>query len=88
MMPDVCAALESEDGRTTEQLYRAGCERWLDCAPLNGLERYNLRCSLLHRGQAQPDGSRLKPGEGAQPSENVSLCYHGEWLPLPSTRVN
>jgi hypothetical protein len=42
MMPDVCAALESEDGRTTEQRSRAWCERWLDCAPLNGLERYKL----------------------------------------------
>ncbi len=63
MMPDVCAALESPDGRTSEARYRAWCERWLDCALFNGLERYKLRCPLLHQGQAKPDDSRLKPGE-------------------------
>ena len=63
MMPDVCAGLESEDGRTSEARYRAWCERWLGSAQLNGLERYKLRCSLLHQGQAQPDASRLKPGD-------------------------
>jgi len=63
MMPDICAALESSDGRASETRYRAWCERWLDCAVFNGLERYKLRCSLLHQGQAQPDDSHLKQGE-------------------------
>src|SRR5947209_5408931 len=63
MMPDVCAALESASGRATEEQYRTWCERWLDCALFNGLERYKLRCRLLHQGRTQPDDSRLKPGE-------------------------
>jgi len=61
MIPDVCAALEN--GKTTERLYREWCERWFDCTRFNGIERYKLRCRLLHEGQAQPDDRRLRPGE-------------------------
>jgi hypothetical protein len=63
IMPDVCAALESVDGRTSEKRYRAWCESFFDCTLFNGIERYKLRCALLHQGQAQPDTSHLKPGE-------------------------
>jgi hypothetical protein len=61
MMPDICGALESDDG--SERRYRAWCRRWLDCARFSDLERYKERCSLLHQGQTQPDDSRLRPGE-------------------------
>lgn len=61
MMPDICGALESDEG--SERRSRAWCDRWLDCAIFSSLERYKERCSLFHEGQTQPDDSRLKKGE-------------------------
>lgn len=67
MIPDICGAMEAEDGRSTGARYRA----WFDkhVAPkhrtsntgeplLSGADCYILRCSLLHQGTTRHQKSR------------------------------
>ena len=55
-LPDICGALESENGKATGPKYKA----WLtanvpeEAAIADML--YGLRCSLLHQGSAYPHG--------------------------------
>jgi hypothetical protein len=57
-LPDICAALEASDGRTTGKRYVDWCDRHLSDAILSGDERYSMRCKVLHEGRA----STGKPG--------------------------
>lgn len=52
-LPDICAALESENGETTGPKYKAWCERWLGPSypMLNGEDLWTLRCGVLHQGR-------------------------------------
>lgn len=52
-LPDICAALQSSDGKTTGKKYKAWVECWLgDKYPtLDADEIYKIRCSLLHQGR-------------------------------------
>jgi hypothetical protein len=56
-LPDMCAGLESADGRTTGALYIAWFDRWSAYryqGNFSGGDCWGLRCSLLHRGTARP----------------------------------
>lgn len=62
-LPDICAALENPDGRTTGDRY----EKWFDqhvgprYAPnFSGLDCYRFRCSMLHQGTTQPQNPNPK----------------------------
>lgn len=59
-LPDICGAIESEDGRATKEKY----EEWFDkyvghkCPFITGEDCYRFRCSLLHQGSSQhPKGT-------------------------------
>lgn len=51
-LPDICAALQSDNGRTTCRLYIAWCDQYLPDPLLSSLERYQMRCNVLHQGRA------------------------------------
>jgi hypothetical protein len=51
-LPDICAALESDNGRTLGKLYIAWCDTNLPDALLTAEERYAMRCKVLHEGRA------------------------------------
>jgi hypothetical protein len=66
-IPDVCSALESEDGETKQHRYRT----WFDnsvapryASPGNpepmftGSDCWRYRCAMLHQGISQPSSSR------------------------------
>jgi hypothetical protein len=93
IMPDICAALEH--GNTTERWYRAWCERWFDCTRFNGIERYKLRCGMLHEGQARPDERRLRAGEELRydrfsfgPSGSPHMISEGRLLHLDVAKLH
>ena len=54
-LPDICAALESTDGGTTGKKYRVWCNRWLKDRRLWGVERWRMRCKVLHQGRSSTD---------------------------------
>jgi len=80
-IPDVAAALSSENGRTSRAKYADWYDRWAahrftapdesgtEWAVLQGGQVYAFRCSILHQGSAIPDGG-VTPRIGfLEPSE-------------------
>jgi len=55
VMPDICAALESPDGFSTPDRYKAWYDRWLkakyDNVGVTSDDIYYLRCGLAHQGK-------------------------------------
>ena len=54
-LPDICAALESNDGEANGSRYINWCDRHLSDPILSGAERYRMRCKVLHQGRASTD---------------------------------
>jgi hypothetical protein len=52
-MPDLCAALESDDGKTTHQDYKRWFREWFQpkYPLLTEDDIYSLRCGVFHRGR-------------------------------------
>lgn len=52
-LPDVCAALESDDGEATKQKYRTWCDAWLlpSYPGLTSDDLYSMRCGVVHQGR-------------------------------------
>jgi hypothetical protein len=54
VVPDICGALEAADGAATRAGYIDWCQRMFPPAPpapLTPIERYELRCVVLHQGR-------------------------------------
>lgn len=54
-LPDICAALQSDNGETSAARYTAWCDQHLPDSVLSGAERYRMRCKVLHQGRASTD---------------------------------
>jgi hypothetical protein len=90
IVPDICGALDSDDGGASGAKYR----RWLEKNVPEQAEDvgliYGLRCSLLHQGRAMPHGSTtpiafMYPTAGVQ-LHNLSTVVDDEeigWLSIP-----
>jgi len=55
-LPDICAALQTDTGDTSGKnrtLYVEWCDRYLSDPKLTGVDRYEMRCKVLHQGRAQ-----------------------------------
>lgn len=52
-IPDMCAALESDDGRTSATKYKAWFEKWAahKMSLMTAEDCYLLRCGLIHQGK-------------------------------------
>lgn len=60
IMPDICGALESEDGQATFEQYKQWAECHLAGSILQPNEWYGLRCVLLHQGRTLGGGGRYQ----------------------------
>jgi hypothetical protein len=49
-LPDICAALESDDGRTSGAKYVSWCNRFPATEIMNGDDWWEVRCLVLHQG--------------------------------------
>lgn len=52
-IPDICAALESEDGETSARRYKAWCNANLAnrYPRITDVDMYSLRCGVVHQGR-------------------------------------
>lgn len=59
IVPDICAALQSENGKTSGAKYEAWFDHYCtskhEHAYFNGKEIYKIRCALLHQGKLTHD---------------------------------
>jgi len=68
-LPDICAALESKNGKTEGSRYVAWCDKYLIDPALSGSERWQMRCKVLHEGRASIAASHRYDGFSfAQPA--------------------
>jgi hypothetical protein len=51
-IPDICGALESNNGEARRSRYIAWSNSYLPDSLLSGAERYLMRCKVLHQGRA------------------------------------
>ena len=52
-LPDVCAALQSRNGETDAEKYKKWCDKYFKQDALTGIERYEIRCKILHQGRSR-----------------------------------
>jgi hypothetical protein len=75
-IPDICAALGSQNGETTGKLYRKWCGRFLPDQLISSDERYWMRCTVLHQGRAVTNGSPRYSGFAfTQPSTGGAILH-------------
>lgn len=91
-LPDICGALESVNGQSTEARYkdwfRANVPEYRNSADLI----YGLRCSFLHQGSAIPHKNPypvafMYPSPSVDQFDNFSTEINGdavEWIGIPS----
>ncbi len=58
-LPSICGALESDDGKDTEEKYINWYKKYVRNLLLTGADCYKLRCSLLHQATVVHAGSSL-----------------------------
>ncbi len=69
-VPDICASLESKDGRASGTKYAAWFDANMIYTPFTGADCYGFRCSMLHQHSAVPHKSAfdrvffIEPGTG------------------------
>jgi hypothetical protein len=89
-IPDIAAALESQDGRANGKRYAAWYEKWVRPRlrearardnPFTGEMCYGFRCRLLHQGRSQGDGDpylRIVFIEPGHPNYSLHYCTVSE----------
>jgi hypothetical protein len=85
-LPDICGALESDDGVSKGCRYRKWCNDNLPCAFLTGADRYKLRCAVLHQGSSLPDDKGPKSDYASfslVTPDNVPAEAHGQITSKP-----
>ena len=90
-LPDICTALESNDGKATGDKYRKWCNRYFRHQFLNGAERYEMRCKLLHQGRARTKAtirySRFEFGQPASSGHCDHMRVDGKTLHVDVTNL-
>lgn len=76
-LPDICAALQSHNGRTNGNKYRAWCGRFLTNPLLSANERWLMRCAVLHQGRSKlPVGSRYTGFSFSRPNAQRQVLHN------------
>lgn len=75
VFPDICSALEADDGESKGWRYRCWCERYLSCDKWSPDDRYALRCALLHEGSTLTDEGKYGSYSLLPPNE-TSEGFH------------
>ncbi len=76
VLPDICAALESDDGEAADGRYRNWCKRYFprDKTFTPG-DRYAIRCALLHQGRTVPSRGQYGSYSFVQPTETGEVPH-------------
>ncbi|MFD0768880.1 hypothetical protein ACFQZ1_08130 [Bacillus sp. CGMCC 1.60114] len=71
-IPDICAALQSEDGKTSGRKYKEWYNNYVgNKLMMSADDCYYFRCSFLHQGSTQHEKSNYKRIIFAEPGPNV-----------------
>jgi hypothetical protein len=81
-LPDICAALASDDGKTTGPKYKTWLRAYVPEQANDADGVYGLRCSLLHQAHMLPHGGTFRivsvmPSPGSRQIHNLSTVMDG-----------
>lgn len=86
-LPDICAALESEDGETTGQRYRDWySNNMVDQRSLDDKQCYNFRCKMLHQGRSSYHNTHSKDGKNDK-DQRVIFIYPNDRIYMDNNRL-
>lgn len=76
ILPDICAALEADDGKADDGRYRNWCRRYFpgDKA-FTHEDQYAIRCALLHQGRTVTDRGRYGSFSFVQPTKTGDIFH-------------
>lgn len=73
-IPDICAALESYDGKTSGSKYRAWYDKYVSKElKLSSSDCYYFRCSFLHQGSTEHEKSNYDKIIFIEPNPRITL---------------
>lgn len=76
VLPDICAALESDDGEADDGRYRNWCKRYFPGDKMfTSEDRYAIRCALLHQGRTLTDRGQYGSFSFGQPMETGGIFH-------------
>jgi hypothetical protein len=94
VLPDVCGAMETDDGEATPQKYKNWCKRYLADKLINSDDWYRMRCIILHQGRTLDEKAQYSAFAFGQPSQTGSTVHrcvkfepHGKVLQLDVGRM-
>lgn len=75
-LPDICGALESDNGQASGVKYKAWFDKWV--APkyhglLSGDQCYSYRCGVIHQGRSTHEKLGYSKIVFLEPSDNMTL---------------
>ena len=74
VLPDVCAALEADDGETPDGGYKDWCNLYFSPG-LSAQDRYSIRCVLLHQGRTVMGHRLAKSVSFVWPTDTGSVLH-------------
>ncbi len=81
VLPDICAALESEDGQGKPDKYKNWCKRYLADRFMSPSDWYALRCALLHQGRTTSEEGRYRSFSLSSPGTGGGVRLHKYAVP-------
>lgn len=78
-VPDICGALDSENGWATEEKYKAWFDRYVApaCAGvITGEDCWRFRCAMLHQGSSQHPAGRYSRVVFVEPQAAGDVVLH------------
>jgi hypothetical protein len=76
VVPDICGALENEDGRASRDRYISWCRAMFPPsppAPLTPEDRYEIRCIVLHQGSSRATRGQYSFYKFVKPENGITL---------------
>ncbi len=75
VLPDICAALETERGKAEARHYIRWCDRYLASPSLSGEEWYEIRNIVLHQGKSLARKGRYQSYRFTKPNTK-GISFH------------
>lgn len=75
VLPDVCAAMETDSGTTEGKLYREWCEKYLADPLVTPEDWYQMRCGVLHQGRTIDDKQKSQYTRFAFNQPSVGIVH-------------
>lgn len=75
VLPDVCAAMETDNGDAATPKYLNWCKRYLADKKIKAEDWYRMRCVILHQGRTLDKKCKYSAFSFSQPNEDGSIVH-------------